>query len=179
MIKSHKKHRIDPAHYLRADRERGGWYSYEVLQIPEFDGRKVFSCRCRATRIADVIAHAAEELKVVQASLAKRSQQIAPEVEAMATVGGAAAPGRQPPAGSIEEQNVQLTRERRIVTIVIDELRCGHVVTIDQLHALVLTHDKSIALDELRKALGQLTDLRIVDVDADEVGQPLRYRWWR
>jgi hypothetical protein len=173
MMKNSRKHRIDPGHYVRIERDGAGWYRYEVWQLPEFGGRAVFSGRCRATRIADVVAHATE-------ALAKRSSAAkdAKGAKVAATVDGATAPVATAP-GATAPGATAPGDDRRVLTIVIDELRCGHVVTLEQLHALVLTRDPNITIDQLRQALQQLLLLRIVVLDADDVGTPLRYQWWR
>lgn len=57
------RHRLDAAHFFRAER-RGPRYWYEVRRGDAKLSRRLFSTECRASSLAEVEAHAREELRI-------------------------------------------------------------------------------------------------------------------
>lgn len=59
-----KRHKLDAAHYFTCERASRGWYSYRVRRGDAQLSRLLFSTQCKALSIAEVEAHAREELRL-------------------------------------------------------------------------------------------------------------------
>jgi hypothetical protein len=62
--KTLKNYKIDDAHFFRCERESTNAFRYEVRRGDAQLSRRLFSTRCKAKSVAQVEAHAREELRL-------------------------------------------------------------------------------------------------------------------